>query len=252
MIYNKNMKENKYDDIKFFEKYSQMERSKRGLEAAGEWGTLKNMLPSFKNKSVLDLGCGYGWHCIHAMEQGAKNVVGVDISEKMLAVARQKTTFKNIEYQQVAIEDINFNENTFDVIISSLTLHYIENFENLIKKIAKILKSGGEFIFSVEHPIFTSNGSQDWAYNKNGDIAHFPVDNYFYEGARKANFLGENVIKYHKTLTTYLNTLLENGFNILAIKEPKPSNLMIKNNEDMKNELRRPMMLIIKAKYIFS
>ena len=60
------MKENKYDDPVFFEKYSQMSRSQEGLAGAGEWETLHSMLPDFAEKHVLDLGCGYGWHCIYA------------------------------------------------------------------------------------------------------------------------------------------------------------------------------------------
>ena len=68
-----------------------MSRSQQGLEGAGEWPALQKLLPNFKGKRVLDLGCGYGWHCIYAMEQGALSATGVDLSEKMLAVARQKT-----------------------------------------------------------------------------------------------------------------------------------------------------------------
>lgn len=48
------MKENKYDDPIFFEKYSQMSRSKQGLQGAGEWETLKELLPDFREKRVLD------------------------------------------------------------------------------------------------------------------------------------------------------------------------------------------------------
>ena len=53
-----NMKENKYDEQIFFEKYSQMSRSKEGLEGAGEWETLRQILPDFRGKRVLDMGCG--------------------------------------------------------------------------------------------------------------------------------------------------------------------------------------------------
>ena len=85
------MYENKYDEKVFFEKYGQMLRSQKGLAGAAEWGTLRGLLPSFEGKRVLDLGCGYGWHCIYAAQQGALRVVGVDISEKMLEIAREKT-----------------------------------------------------------------------------------------------------------------------------------------------------------------
>lgn len=55
---------NKYDDAVFFEKYSALSRSVEGLAGAGEWETLKSMLPEFNGKRVLDLGCGFGWHFI--------------------------------------------------------------------------------------------------------------------------------------------------------------------------------------------
>lgn len=54
------MKQNKYDDNAFFRKYSQMDRSVKGLEGAGEWKTLERLLPDFHEKDVLDLGCGFG------------------------------------------------------------------------------------------------------------------------------------------------------------------------------------------------
>lgn len=114
------MKENKYDDNIFFQKYSQMSRSQQGLAGAGEWETLRKLLPDFKDKRVLDLGCGYGWHCIYAMEHGASSVVGVDISHKMLEVAKEKTHFPQVEYKCCAIEDVEFPEESFDVILSSL------------------------------------------------------------------------------------------------------------------------------------
>lgn len=241
------MKENKYDDPLFFEKYSQMDRSKQGLAAAGEWSTLKTLLPDFAGKRVLDLGCGYGWHCIYAMEQGAKSAVGVDISGKMLAVAREKTTDPNVEYLQLPMEEISFPPQSFDIVISSLALHYVASFEEIAQKVQSFLKPNGMFIFSVEHPIFTAYGSQDWYYDAAGNILHFPVDHYFQEGLRNASFLGSEVQKYHKTLTTYVNGLLTNGFELLNLVEPQPSQQLLDTVEGMENELRRPMMLILSA-----
>ena len=240
------MKENKYDDNIFFQKYSQMSRSQQGLAGAGEWETLRKLLPDFKDKRVLDLGCGYGWHCIYAMEHGASSVVGVDISHKMLEVAKEKTHFPQVEYKCCAIEDVEFPEESFDVILSSLAFHYVADYEILVKKIYRILKSGGKLVFTVEHPVFTAYGTQDWYYNEKGEILHFPVDNYYYEGKRTAVFLGEKVTKFHRTLTTYLNTLLSNGFIINHIVEPQPPENMM-DIPGMQDEMRRPMMLIVSA-----
>lgn len=200
-------------------------------------------------KRVLDLGCGYGWHCKYALEQGATHVIGTDISKKMIAQATKINSHPHIEYLVVSIEDFNYDlYEKFDVVISSLTFHYIESFDNVCKNVNRCLCSGGEFIFSVEHPIFTSYGTQEWHKDDNNNILHWPVDNYFYEGMRHANFLGEDVVKYHKTLTTYINGLINNGFEITNLIEPQPSSELLKSIEGMKDELRRPMMLIIGAR----
>lgn len=241
------MKENKYDNEEFFLKYGEMERSKKGLQGAGEWSELEKILPEFQGKKVLDLGCGYGWHCKYAIENGAEYVLGTDISHKMLEIANEKNSDKKIEYKCIAMEDLNFPAETFDIIISSLAFHYVKDFEMVAKNISKWLKKGGEFVFSVEHPVFTSNGTQDWYYDENGNILHFPVDNYYYEGKREAVFLGESVVKYHRTLTTYLNTLLQNSFELLHVIEAQPPENMM-NIEGMKDEMRRPMILLISAK----
>ena len=240
------MKENKYDDEIFFEKYSQMDRSQKGLSGAGEWSELQKLLPEFEGKRVLDLGCGYGWHCIYAAEHGAACVLGTDISEKMLQEAREKTKFTNVTYEQCAMEDMNCDGESFDVVISSLAFHYIEYFSTLATKIHDWLAPGGCFIFSVEHPVFTAYGTQDWYYGEDGEKLHFPVDHYYYEGKRQAVFLGEPVVKYHKTLTTYLNTLLNCGFTLQHIVEPQPPEDML-DIPGMKDEMRRPMMLLVSA-----
>lgn len=241
------MKENRYDDEKFFEQYAKFPRSVKGLSAAGEWHELEKMLPDFAGKRVLDIGCGFGWHCAYAKEHGAAYVLGTDISEKMLAVAKEKTAELGIEYEQLAMEDINFKPDSFDMVISSLALHYTPDFPDICKRINKCLKSGGNFIFSCEHPIFTAQGTQDWHYDENGSPMHWPVDNYFKEGKRTSIFLGEEVIKFHKTLTTYLNTLLEEGFAIKQIVEPEPAAELLDTVEGMRDELRRPMMLLVSA-----
>ncbi len=242
------MKNNIYDDVVFFEKYSGMERSKKGLEGAGEWETLESMLPDFTGRRVLDLGCGYGWHCIYAARHGAASVVGVDISERMLGIAKEKNSDERITYLHMPIEDVDFAEGSFDVVLSSLAFHYLPSFEDIVRKVRGFLSADGDFVFSAEHPVFTAYGSQDWYYDANGQILHFPVDNYFIEGERKAIFLGEEVTKYHRTLTTYINTLIRYGFAITGVVEPQPSEKLLQSVPGMVNELRRPMMLIVSAK----
>ena len=240
------MKENKYDDPIFFEKYSQMSRSKQGLQGAGEWETLKELLPDFREKRVLDLGCGYGWHCTYAAAHGARSVLGIDLSEKMLAAAQEKNAAPVVTYRRCAMEDLELPASSVDIVFSSLAFHYVRDFVPLVQNIARWLRPGGAFLFSVEHPVFTAYGSQDWFYDAEGNILHFPVDNYYYEGQRQAIFLGEPVTKYHRTLTTYLDALLTNGLRLARVVEPQPPENML-DLPGMRDEMRRPMMLIVSA-----
>ena len=239
------MKENQYDHPSFFEAYANMMRSQKGLDAAGEWHALRKLLPDFTGKRVLDLGCGYGWHCRYAAEHGATAVLGIDLSAKMLEKARSFTNDPRIRYLNAAIEDFNDSPDSFDVVLSSLAIHYISDFDALCEKVYRLLSLHGIFVFSVEHPIFTAYGNQDWVYDSDGNKLFWPVDNYFMEGRRTAIFLGQEVTKYHRTLDTYLNGLLRNGFSITGISEPVPEEKMVAENPDWKEELRRPMMLII-------
>lgn len=244
------MKENKYDNPAFFEQYKKMARSVGGLEAAGEWHALKQLLPDFQGKRVLDLGCGFGWHCRYAVEQEAHSVIGIDISEKMLTEARRMTDSEKIQYIRQPIEDIDYPADSFDIVLSSLAFHYIASFEAMCVKVNQCLVNGGMLIFSVEHPVFSAYGSQSWYDDMDGHHLHWPVDHYFNEGQRQAVFLGERVIKYHRTLTTYLNGLMQHGFVVTALVEPMPAPALLDTVPGMRDELRRPMMLLVAAQKV--
>ncbi|MDL2254034.1 class I SAM-dependent methyltransferase [Ruminococcaceae bacterium OttesenSCG-928-I18] len=225
-----------------------MERSRRGLAGAGEWPVLQKLLPDFAQKEVLDLGCGFGWHCAYAARQGAKRVVGVDLSEKMLAVAKKQNAFPNVEYRCHTLDEIEEPPDSFDIVLSSLALHYLPSFDAVCEKVAGVLRAGGLFVFTVEHPVFTAYGTQQWLYDENGEIVCWPVDRYFERGPRQAEFLGETVCKYHRTLTDYLDTLLQRGFEMQRFVEPMPTEQALAEDSGMADELRRPMMMIICAR----
>ena len=117
----------------------------------------------------------------------------------------------------------------------------------MCRSVYACLAAGGEFVFSCEHPVFTAYGTQDWYCDGKGRPLHWPVDRYFEEGARTAHFLGCDVVKYHKTLTTYVNSLLQTGFRLTALVEPEPDPGLL-DVPGMRDELRRPMMLLVSAR----
>ena len=238
--------QNEYDDPHFFHEYAQMARSVGGLEAAGEWHQLQPLFPELKGKCMLDLGCGYGWHCKYAAEHGASQVLGIDASERMLGEARQRNADPRIEYRLCGIEKYEYPEHAWDLVVSNLVLHYVADLDTVFENVYRTLTPGGTFLFNIEHPTFTAGVNQDWIYNEDGAPRYWPIDDYFRPGERHTNFLGCDVVKQHHTLTQILGGLLAAGFTIQAVQEAEPpANMM--DLPGMSDELRRPMMLLVKA-----
>lgn len=235
-----------YDNDAFFAAYSAMPRSQKGLEAAGEWHQLAPLFPDVQGKAVLDLGCGYGWHCVYAAEQGAKEVLGLDASTKMIAVAQRDHARPQISYKVADLETFAYPQAHYDLVVSNLVLHYIHDLTAIYTKVWHTLRPGGTFLFNIEHPTFTAGVHQEWITNEDGTLRHWPVDNYFYPGARDTVFLGEHVTKEHHTLTQIVNPLLALGFRLSALEEAMPPETM-RDLPEMAGEMRRPMMLLVRA-----
>lgn len=237
---------NIYDDKQFFDQYAKMSRSQQGLSGAGEWRQFMALFPDLSGKNVLDLGCGYGWHCKYAVERGAKQVLGIDLSEKMIGEAKEKNSDPKITYRVCGLEDFDYPANTYDCVISNLVLHYIADIDAIFRKIYLALKAGGVFLLNMEHPVFTAGVNQDWVFDPDGKPRFWPVDNYFYPGERVTHFLGQRVAKQHHTLTQILMGLIHAGFRLEAVEEAMPSADMM-GIPGMADEMRRPMMLLVKS-----
>ena len=185
-------------------------------------GVLEPLLPDFAGKRVLDLGCGYGWHCIYAAEHGAAAVTGVDLSERKNAGRGPgKTTAPQVTHIRGDMAETPFPPESFDVVLSSLAIHYLPSFTDFLERVRQCLSPGGDFVFSVEHPIFTAAGPQEWYYGPDGT----PSTSLWTgisrrDGAPPAFWGGEDVTKYHRTLTTYLDGLLTGGSQLLRVVEP--------------------------------
>jgi ubiquinone/menaquinone biosynthesis C-methylase UbiE len=240
------MSQNIYDNQTFFDGYAQLSRSVEGLDGAPEWPTIRSILPDLQNKKVLDLGCGYGWFCRSAREQGAAQVLGLDLSEKMLAKAKEMTEDTAIAYRQQDLETLQLPAASYDLVYSSLALHYIEDLDKLFATVYQTLISGGQFIFTAEHPIYTAPKQQGWLVDDDGQKS-WPVNSYQQEGKRISNWLAEGVIKQHRMLGTYINLLVQQGFTIRYLNEWGPSAQQIAANPALDEEKERPMIFILAA-----
>ncbi|NBF04451.1 methyltransferase domain-containing protein [Pseudomonas sp. Fl5BN2] len=240
------MTQNIYDDPTFFQAYSQMGRSLGGLDAAPEWPALQALLPAINGLKVLDLGCGYGWFCRWASEHRAQQVLGLDVSEKMLATARESTSAPNIHYQRADLEQLDLPTCRFDLAYSSLALHYIKDLQSLFAQIYAALVPGGRLVFSIEHPIFMAPRNPGWIVDDQGRKS-WPLDSYQQEGERVTHWLAEGVIKQHRTLGTLLNALIDTGFNLRHVEEWGPSAQQMLDQPALEEERERPMLLLVAA-----
>jgi 2-polyprenyl-3-methyl-5-hydroxy-6-metoxy-1,4-benzoquinol methylase len=144
---------NIYDNRQFFDQYSKMSRSQQGLSGAGEWHQFKALFPDLSGKSVLDLGCGYGWHCKYAVECGAEQVLGIDLSEKMIHEAKAKNADSKITYRVCGLEEYDYPANSYDCVVSNLVLHYIADIDAIFRKIYLTLKADGVFLLNIENHV---------------------------------------------------------------------------------------------------
>lgn len=241
------MTQNIYDDGEFFAGYSRLRRSVDGLDGAPEWPALHSLLPDLRGSGVLDLGCGFGWFCRWARQHGAARVLGIDVSERMLAHARATTQDPAITYRRADMEDLELAAGSFDLAYSSLALHYLENLDRLVGVVHRSLLPGTSLVFSVEHPIFTAPAKPGWSQNADG-CNTWPIDSYLDEGPRSTDWLAKGVIKHHRTVATYLNMLIRAGFVISHVEEWGPTEEQIRLRPNLAGEQHRPPFLLVAAR----
>lgn len=240
------MPQNVYDNAIFFERYSRLARSSQGLAGAPEWPTLAALLPPMKDLQILDLGCGFGWFGRWAIAAGARSVVGIDFSESMLGRARAETSDERIEYIRADLDVVDLDAASFDLVFSSLTLHYVKDLSALVRKVRRGLRGGGHFVFSVEHPILLAPTDPNWKTLDSGATV-WPLDRYLEEGPRVVNWLVDGVVKEHRTVATYLNLLALNDYSIRRVEEWGPSPEQMQEHPDWVLERHRPYFLLVAA-----
>lgn len=186
-------------------------------------------LPNLNGKTVLCLGCGSGEETEYLRIQGAKKIVGIDISEKLIEIA--KSSYPNIEFYVMDIEKLDFPEESFDFAFSSLTMHYLENWTKALQRIHKILKKNCIFLFSITSPFFSAMEKVD-----NEKIKSRLVGYKDYKNTKKyqlfGNYLGLykrkvyvapglTITNYHRPLSVIIKEIRNTGFELLDLVEPK-------------------------------
>ena len=174
--------------------------------------------------------------------------MGIDISEKMLSVAKEQNSLSNVRFKRLNMNNLAELDEKFDVVVSSLAFHYIEDFDALICSIKNLMNDGGILLFTQEHPIATAPKS-GIKWKTNGDFVEgMMLTDYSNEGVRDVEWIVNHVIKYHRKTSTIINTIINLRFVIIEIDEPCVSNEIIQREHCLSRCLHSPDCLIVKAK----
>ena len=239
------MAQNIYDDPTFLAGYSAFPRSRDGLSGTAEWPALHGLLPTVAGKRTLDLGCGFGQLSRWLADAGAISVEGIDLSEKMLARAIAETHSPTVKYRRANLDDLVLPIESFDLIVSSMAFHYVEDFERLVSGLFDALLPGGDLVYSVEHPIFAARAEPEWVTAADGRQAYAIID-YSVEGRRVTNWIVDGIVKYHRSIATMMNALASAGFTFRAMDEWRPTEAQLDAKPEWRaTEMTRPMFLLI-------
>lgn len=198
-----------------------------------------SLLPEVRGKKVLDAGCAAGWYTKWLLEKGA-SVTALDFSPNMIEMTKKRVGNKAKVIRADLNEPLNFIEDEYiDVILSSLTLHYIKNWNLVMSEFNRILKRDGQLIISIHHPFM--------------DFTVFNKENYFLTELLDDEWNTNNgkvkVQFYRRPLSAIINPIIDAGFIIERLLEPMPAEEFKIVHPDIYDRLtKNPQFLFIRAK----
>lgn len=205
------------------------------------------LLGNVKGKTILDAGCGEGYLCRLLVGMGAK-LTGLEPADRLIqyAIKREQKEKLGINYVKEDLSKWQGNSDSFDIVVSNMVFMDIPDYRPAIKNCINVLKPKGSFVFSINHPSFEeqNNISQEFQHAKDWqEKPSLEISEYFKEYEIK-NFTGYS---FHRTLSTYVNFLIENGCEIKQIIEPQLSEDVGKQNPHHERNVHIPSFLVIHA-----
>jgi SAM-dependent methyltransferase len=231
-----------YDNNEVFNTYMRSRQRTETPNDTIEKPIIMELIGAVQGKRILDLGCGDAAFGREALANGCESYVGIEGSQNMVAVAQQTLAGTKGEVIHSTLENWDYPTAAFDLVISRLVLHYIDNIDVLYANIYRALLDGGQFVFSAEHPVITSS---DKGWQAGTQRQDWVVDNYFDTGERITNWMGGTVRKYHRTLEDYFKAAQEAGFTIEKLREGHPQQEHFRTDETYQRRKRIPLFLIM-------
>jgi ubiquinone/menaquinone biosynthesis C-methylase UbiE len=180
-----------------------------------EGKALRTVLSGISFESCLEIGCGTGKNTVWFAEK-AGQITSVDLSEEMLAKAKEKITTDKVQFVQAdIITDWRFRNQLYDLVSFSLVLEHIETLEHIFKETAAALKPGGHVYIGELHPFKQYAGSK----------------------ARFETAEGVQVVDcFNHHITDFIQAAQKNGLTLVEINEYF--------DEDNRNEMPRILTLL--------
>lgn len=231
-----------YDKEQFFQAYLNRRHRKESPNKLIENPLLLDLLGTGYLGSVLDLGCGDASMGRLLLEANrCESYTGADGSSNMCKKAEAGLAGLNGTICCSRLEDFPFPKETFQTVVSQLALHYIEDLDVLFQRVYRTLAAGGRFVFSVQHPLLTASFKSSEA---SGSRTDWIVDDYFVTGKRTEPWVGEKVVKYHRTTEGYFRMLKAAGFQISDLREGMPVRGNFEKEEEYNRRMRIPLFLL--------
>ncbi len=234
-----------YDDDQGFATYMRHRIRDETPNDTLEKPDLLDLIGSAVGLRVLDLGCGDAEIGKELLVTGSRSYFGVEPSQNMLAAARETLAGTGGEVEAATIEAWAYPPDAFDLVISRLALHYVDDVEATFRQVFRVLVPGGRFVFSVEHPVITSSDRSLAPGTKRED---WIVDDYHVSGTRVTHWMGQDVVKYHRTVGEYFGALQGAGFVVESMREGRPRRELFLREETYRRRLRIPLILLLAAR----
>jgi len=197
---------------------------------------LIELIPDINGKKVLDAGCAAGWYTDWFLKHGAE-VTAVDFSPKMIEMTKKRVDDKADIIQADLNEPLDFlKDGSMDIVVSSLTLHYLKDWDRIMKEFNRILNKEGSLVFSVHHPFM--------------DYSYFDVDDYFETRLLKDTWSNNVEVEfYRRPLSEIIRPVTDNGFLIEKVTEPMPTeDFKEKEPNSYERLTKKPQFLFLKAR----
>ena len=231
-----------YDDDAIFNTYMARRSRSDNPNDTLEKPVIFELIGELANRRILDLGCGDAAFGREALTKGCQFYLGVEGSRKMVQAARQSLAGTTGQVVHATAEAWDYPVETFELVVSRLVLHYVQDVNVVFRKVHQTLVAGGRFVFSVEHPVITSC---DRGWQGNGPRQDWIVDDYFNTGERLTSWLGGQVVKYHRTVENYFVGLQCAGFVVESVREAEPQRERFEHEDTYKRRQRIPLFLIM-------